>query len=194
MELAELIQMYLHNDGIESEIVGSAIEGITRINQSSFDLILLDINLPGMDGFEFLQEARPVIRAPIVIISARESDEDIIMGLSAGADEFVTKPFTPRVLVARIRALLRRSKTNVRQAVAFGPFVLDMDGYILTRDNVRIKLSSKEFEVLRHLVINAGRAIPPQQVYSEVWKTEYGDTTKPRVIPPGRFPFQLPFR
>ena len=180
-ELAELVQMYLSNDGIESEIASSAEDGINRLFQSDFDLMVLDINLPGMDGFELLQEIRPRVALPIIIVSAREADEDIIMGLSAGADEFVTKPFTPRVLVARIRALLRRSRAEIRPLLKFGPFVLDADGYLLSRADRRITMSSKEFEVLRHLALNAGRAMTPHEIYGEVWGNQYGDSTSVAV-------------
>ncbi|MAG14216.1 MAG: DNA-binding response regulator [Spirochaetales bacterium] len=176
-ELAELVQMYLNNDGIESEIAYSAENGIERLCRSQYDLMVLDINLPGMDGFELLQQIRPKFALPIIIVSAREADEDVIMGLSAGADEFVTKPFTPRVLVARIRALLRRSRADARQMLEFGPFLLDADGYYLVRDDRRITMSSKEFEVLRHLALNAGRAMTPHQIYEEVWGNQYGDST-----------------
>ena len=134
-----------------------------------------------MDGFEFLQKIRPRTDAPIIIVSAREADEDVIMGLGAGADEFVTKPFAPRVLVARIRALLRRSRTEVRRDVAFGPFSIDLEGYFLRRGDDRIILSSKEFEVLRHLIRNPGRAMTPDEIYTEVWGNSYGDSTSVAV-------------
>jgi DNA-binding response OmpR family regulator len=180
-ELAELMQMYLLKDGIESEAVGTAEEGIEKLRQSIYDLMVLDINLPGMDGYELLQQIRPQIALPIVIVSAREGDEDIIMGLGAGADEFVVKPFTPRVLVARIRAMLRRSRTDERRSVSFGPFSLDVDGYILSKDEQRVPMSSKEFEVLRHLILNPGRAMTPDEIYSEVWSNRFGDTTSVAV-------------
>lgn len=181
LELAELIQMYLQRDGLDAEICGDAESADTRLLDASYDLIVLDINLPGMDGFEFLQKIRPRTDAPIIIVSAREADEDVIMGLGAGADEFVTKPFAPRVLVARIRALLRRSRTEVRRDVAFGPFSIDLEGYFLRRGDDRIILSSKEFEVLRHLIRNPGRAMTPDEIYTEVWGNSYGDSTSVAV-------------
>ena len=181
LELAELIQMYLQKDGIESEIRCDAESALRRLMETNFDLFVLDINLPGMDGFEFLQEIRPRTDAPVIIVSAREADEDVIMGLGAGADEFVTKPFPPRVLVARIRALLRRSRTEVRHDLVFGPFSIDLEGYFLRRGDDRIALSSKEFEVLRHLIRNPGRAMTPDEIYAEVWGNEHGDSTSVAV-------------
>lgn len=181
LELAELVQMYLRKDGIESEICSDAESAVQLLAGDGFDLIVLDINLPGMDGFELLGEIRPRISVPVIIISARDADEDIIMGLGAGADEFVTKPFAPRVLVARIRALLRRARAETRHDVQFGPYSIDLEGYYLARDERRVVLSSKEFEVLRHLVRNPGRAMTANEIYTEVWDNKYGDATSVAV-------------
>ena len=103
-ELAELVQLYLEKEGIQTALAGSAEEGMELLSKKVFNLIVLDINLPGMDGFEFLQQLRTHSQIPVIIVSAREADEDIIMGLGSGADEFVTKPFAPKVLAARVRA------------------------------------------------------------------------------------------
>lgn len=181
LELAELVQMYLKKDGIESEICTDAESAERLLTGDTFDLLVLDINLPGMDGFELLQKIRPRTSVPVIIVSARQADEDVIMGLSTGADEFVTKPFAPRVLVARIRALLRRARTDSRHDISFGPYTIDLDGYYLTRDRQRVVLSSREFEVLRHLIRNAGRAMTSDEIYSEVWDNKYGDATSVAV-------------
>jgi DNA-binding response OmpR family regulator len=181
LELAELVQMYLKKDGIESEICTDGESAMKLLSGDKFDLLVLDINLPGMDGFELLGEIRPRISAPIIIVSARDADEDIIMGLGAGADEFVTKPFTPRVLVARIRALLRRARADSRHDISFGPYSIDLEGYYLSKGEQRVVLSSKEFEVLRHLVRNPGRAMTSDEIYTEVWDNKYGDATSVAV-------------
>ena len=180
-ELAELVQMYLQSDGVDAVIAGSAEQGSALLDSSEFDLIILDINLPGMDGFDFVQKLRRTRATPVIIVSAREADEDIVMGLGMGADEFVTKPFAPKVLVARIRALLRRVRDGSTSMVRFGPFQLDVNGYSLTRDGERVVLSSKEFEVLRHLVLHPGHAMSPHQIYSDVWQNEFGDISSVAV-------------
>ena len=138
---------------------------------------MLDINLPGMDGFEFLREFRFRSTTPIIIVSAREADEDIVMGLGMGADEFVSKPFAPKVLVARIRALLRRARGASTETVRFGPYRMDLSGYSLMKGDQPVVLSSREFEVLRHLVMNPGRAIRPDDLYTDVWQNEFGDVS-----------------
>ncbi len=131
-EMADLIGLYLGGDGMEVVSCPTGEEGLDQFRAGRFDLVVLDINLPGMDGFEFLQQLRRESAVPVVIVSARDADEDMVLGLGIGADEFVTKPFSPKVLVARIRALLRRA-TELRagNAVRFGEFVLEPDAYLL---------------------------------------------------------------
>ena len=182
-ELAKLITLYLTREGLEVRAVESAEEARAILQDFDPDLILLDINLPGMDGFEFLATIHGKAHARVIIVSARDSDEDIITGLGYGADEFVTKPFSPRVLVARVRAMLRREKEYStptianEEIVSFGPFRLDLRACMLFRDKERIHLSAREFDVLNYLVRNEGAPKNPQEIYSAVWKNLYGDLT-----------------
>ena len=178
-EMADLIRLYLIKEGMACSIAESAEVGLSAFAADRFDLVILDINLPGIDGFEFLQRIRKTSSVPVMIVSARDTDEDMILGLGIGADEFVTKPFSPKVLVARVRAMLRRASDlkSSPNAVRFGDFVLDIDGYLLKRGGEKIPLSTKEFEVLTFLVTHPGRAMTPDTIYSEVWRNQYGDIT-----------------
>lgn len=179
-ELAELVQLYLAKEGIQTCWADSAEKGLSQLSDENFDLIILDINLPGMDGFEFLQQFRQKNNIPVIIVSAREADEDIIMGLGIGADEFVTKPFAPRVLTARVRALLRRSRhfsSEKRQVFSFDEYVLDYDAYLLKKNNHPVTISTREFEVLRFLIKNAGTVYSPDEIYESVWNQEFGEIT-----------------
>jgi len=179
LELGELVQLYLSKDGIDSDIASTAEAGFLYMSNTSYDLITLDINLPGMDGFEFLQKLRQSSDIPVLILSAREGDEDIVLGLGLGADEFVNKPFSPKVLVARIRAILRRVRSDLDHSasknIIFDSFNLSPEGYHLEKNGKRIILSTKEFEVLRFLVQNPGAAFSPDNIYQAVWGQEYGD-------------------
>jgi len=178
-EMADLIRLYLVKEGMACSIAESAEAGLSAFAADRFDLVILDINLPGIDGFEFLQRIRKTSSVPVMIVSARDTDEDMILGLGIGADEFVTKPFSPKVLVARVRAMLRRASDlkSSPNAVKFGDFLLDIDGYLLKRGGEKIPLSTKEFEVLTFLVTHPGRAMTPDTIYSEVWRNQYGDIT-----------------
>ena len=179
VELGELVQLFLSKDGIDSDIAVTAEEGFEFMTSHAYDLITLDINLPGMDGFEFLQKLRQRSDIPVLILSAREGDEDIVLGLGIGADEFVNKPFAPKVLVARIRALLRRVRSdqdhNTNQIIVFDPYILSPEGYHLEKNGERVLLSTREFEVLRFLVQNPGTAFSPDDIYQAVWGQEFGD-------------------
>jgi two-component system response regulator RegX3 len=134
-----------------------------------------------MDGFEFLQKIRPDNKIPVLIVSARDSDEDLISGLRGGADEFVTKPFSPNVLAARVRALFRRvrdyEEKEPRHAFRFGPFILDYDAYILKKEDLRIPLSNKEYACLAYLTEHAGKTLNPETIYADIWNNPYGDLT-----------------
>jgi two-component system response regulator RegX3 len=179
-EIAELVALYLGKEGIEVTLAGSAEEGFAYLGANSVDLIILDINLPGKDGFEFLQQLRKNSNVPVIVVSARESDEDIVMALGTGADDFVTKPFSPKVLSAKVRAFLRRVlvfSEEQRKSFRFGPFVLDADGYNLKKDGTLVPLPAREFEILRLLLQHAGEAVSLQQIYDTVWGQEYGDVS-----------------
>lgn len=179
IELANLIEMYLIQEGMTVKKADTAEKGWDLIRSESFDLITLDINLPVMDGFEFLQRVRIDHKMPVIIVSAREADEDIIMGLGIGADEFVTKPFKPKVLAARIRAMIRRSQTNSssKELLSFGPYEIDLEGFVLKKDDKRIILSAKEFELLAFLINGKGKAFSTDELYQNVWGNLYGDIT-----------------
>jgi len=178
-EMADLVRLYLQKEGMEASICQTAEDALAEFSRERFDLVVLDINLPGMDGFEFLQRLRKTSSVPVMIVSARDADEDMVLGLGIGADEFVTKPFSPKVLVARVRAMLRRA-TDLRagpNSVRFGEYLLDVDGYLLKKAGEKVPLSSKEFEVLAYLVTHAGKALSPETIYSDVWRNQFGDIT-----------------
>ncbi|MDR2767906.1 MAG: response regulator transcription factor [Treponema sp.] len=178
-ELADLVSLYLSKEGLEVSCVESAEDALARLEDREPDLILLDLNLPGMDGFEFLAVYRKRRSTPIMIVSARTADEDLISGLTSGADEFVTKPFSPRVLAARVRAILQRIKNSkeTNHICAFGPFTIDYDGCVLKKNGRRIPLSAREYEVLAWFTEHPLVPASPEQIYNEVWKTRYGDLT-----------------
>jgi DNA-binding response OmpR family regulator len=182
-EMAELMALFLGKDGMKVQVMENGEDGLVLLSKESFDLIVLDINLPGMDGLEFLAEARKATDCPVLIVSARGSDEDLIAGLGQGADEYMTKPFSPKVMVARARALIRRSRGAVAsdkpqaELVSFGPYVLDNSVFELKKEGKAIQLSVKEFGLLSYLIAHADAPQSPQAIYDAVWKREFGDLT-----------------
>ena len=184
-ELSDLLTLYLSKEGFEVRAAESAEDAFGVMEEWKPELVILDINLPGMDGLEFLQKFRRSSETPVLIVSARDSDEDQISGLGIGADEYITKPFSPKVLVARVRALFRRFRTLDSQEAEkdrerlfrFGPFVLDYDAYLLKKGGERVPLSAKEYSCLTFLTEHAGKAMNVEAIYKGVWKNNYGDLT-----------------
>jgi len=183
VEIADLIKLYLNNEGIEAFHADNAEAGFAILKEKKIDLIVLDINLPGIDGFEFLQTIRKEYRTPVIIVSARQDDNDMILGLGTGADDYVTKPFSPKVLAARVRANLRRymnsdelEKSKVRQ-IKFSDYVVDSEAYLIKKGDKKLSLSPREFEVLLYLLKNAGAPKTPEDIYKAVWENSFGDLT-----------------
>ena len=143
-EMSDLISLFLSKDGLDAIPCENAESALERLKTERFDSIVLDLNLPGMDGFEFLAEARKLTACPVLIVTARASDEDLIASLGQGADEYMTKPFSPKVLVARVRALLRRSRSASDKIspdiFRFGPYTLDRSAFVLKRGDAAIPL------------------------------------------------------
>ena len=181
-EMAELASMYLKKSGMTVASVGSAEEALEYIGKQMPDLIILDLNLPGMSGFDFLKKFRDEYNSslPVIIVSARDADEDIIKGLGNGADEFVTKPYSPKVLTARVEAILRRQAKVTAAAEAsyeFGPYTVLLNSCVLKKGPEKIPLSTKEYEVLEFLISHENEVLGPEKIYREVWKAQYGDIT-----------------
>ena len=135
-----------------------------------------------MSGFDFLKEFRQKFSSsiPVIVVSARDADEDIIRGLSNGADEFVTKPYSPKVLLARVESILRRHADITAAAEAsyeFGPYTILLNSCVLKKGPEKIPLSTKEYEVLSFLISHEGETVVPEKIYNEVWKAQFGDVT-----------------
>lgn len=186
-EIAELIGTYLAREGFDALAVGSAEEAILECSERLPDLMVLDLGLPGADGLELLRHFRGLSTAPVIIVSARESDEDKVAGLGLGADDFVSKPFSPKVLAARVKAQFRRAAFAALGAagearpgsggssLAFGPYILDFEGKLLERGGARVPLSRREFELLAFLAANEGKTFAPDALHKAVWGLEHGD-------------------
>ena len=182
--ISKLIKLYLTKEQMEAKTFFNAEDALKDLKDGyKPNLIILDLNLPGMSGFEFLEELKkqnPNELPSVMILSARDTDEDIIKGLGYGADEFVTKPFSPGVLMARVKAYLRRQSfflEKMESYIQFVPYTLILGSCVLKKNDQKISLSSKEYEVLEFLVRNAGQVISPEKIYQNVWKVEYGDIT-----------------
>ncbi|MCR4579652.1 MAG: response regulator transcription factor [Treponema sp.] len=180
--LSKLICLYLEKSDMEAKAFYDAESALEALkNNRAPDIILLDLNLPGVSGFDFLKQLKEntEISPTVIITSARDSDEDIIHGLEY-ADDFITKPFSPNVLVARVKAAIRRqlsANAKAEESIQFGEYTILLNSCVLKKGMTKIPLSQKEYDVLEYLVKNAGKIISPEQIYQSVWKVTYGDVT-----------------
>jgi DNA-binding response OmpR family regulator len=161
--LAQLLDEYLGGHDVKLTHVEDGRAGLTRLASETFDVVLLDVMLPGMDGFEVCKRIRAEHEVPIVMLTARGDDQDRIVGLELGADDYVAKPFNPRELLARVRAVLRRAKpASVAQPAAklvVGPMEIDLGARTVLRNGAEVQLTSYEFRILAELAKRAGDTI-----------------------------------
>ena len=177
-DIADVLIMYLRREMVDPVWVETGEEALEELGNGDFDLIILDLNLPGIDGYETLRLIRQKNRVPVIIVSAREEDADMILGFGVGADDYVVKPFSPGVLIARIRAHLRRvseSAADRNEILSFGNWILDRTRLILTRNGQKTNLSPREMDLLVFLSQNEGVAFSQEKLYEEIWGNSYGD-------------------
>ena len=149
---------------------------LDKFDEESPDLVLLDIMMPGMDGYTVCQRIREFSQIPIIMVTAKGNDEEKVQGLDAGADDYVTKPFSSKELVARVRAVLRRATLwdeRPEPAFEFGELVVDFASHRVTLGSQEVNLTSTEYRVLSYLARNAGRVLTPDQILEKVWGEEY---------------------
>jgi two-component system KDP operon response regulator KdpE len=175
-QIQELLDLGLTGYGFEVLSASDAAEGISRFLDARPDAVLVDVLMPGMDGYELCARLRELTDVPIVMVSALRNEEEIVKGLDAGADDYVTKPFNVGELVARLRAHFRsrrRAEASQRTLVFDdGQLVVDLDGQRVVRDGEDVHVSPTEFRLLAYLAINAGRVIPHRELISQVWGAE----------------------
>ncbi len=176
---SESLEYMLAREGFEVTVAATGPAGLAEFDRGGADLVLLDLMLPGLPGTEVCRALRARSDVPVIMLTARDSEVDKVVGLELGADDYVTKPFSGRELVARIRAVLRR-RTDTAEPVAAleaGPVRIDVDRHVVTVGGTPITLPLKEFELLELLVRNAGRVLTRDQIISRVWGSDYfGDT------------------
>src|SRR5579871_171646 len=159
-ELCALLQEFLHREGFNVDTVHEGNAGLAQALDGGYDLIVLDVMLPGMDGFEILKRLRVSNRVPIMMLTARGEDVDRIVGLELGADDYLPKPFNPRELVARVKAILRRTEPKVnRGRVEVNGVALDPGTREVTSDGKPVEVTTLEFDILEQLMRNAGRVV-----------------------------------
>ncbi|KAA9148976.1 response regulator transcription factor [Microbacterium lushaniae] len=180
-DLADPLAYLLRREGYEVEIAGDGGHALTAFRERGADIVLLDLMLPGMPGTEVCRQLRATSSVPIIMLTAKDSEVDIVVGLELGADDYVTKPYSARELLARMRAVLRRYAQNDAalddRILTGGRVTLDIDRHSVAVDGTEINMPLKEFELLEVLMRNAGRVLTRGQLIDRVWGADYfGDT------------------
>jgi DNA-binding response OmpR family regulator len=182
----ETLAEALIEDGLQVTTAGDGSQALERYRADRPDLVILDLMLPGMSGIEVCRVIRAESPVPILMLTARDSELDKVLGLELGADDYVTKPFSLRELQARIHALLRRSDATARQAtsngeqrtVDLGPVQVDLAGHQILRDGRALPVKPKAFELLAFLIRNAGQVFTREQLLERVWGYDYAGETR----------------
>ncbi|QNO14527.1 response regulator transcription factor [Alkalicella caledoniensis] len=173
-EIAELIKDYLTVEGYCVEIAYDGLTGLNKVKSFIPDLLILDIMLPKLSGLDICKEIRKSDEClPIIIVSAKHGDIDTVLGLGLGADDYLAKPFSPSVLVARVKALLRRclvsSEESTNTTLVFGELSIDTAGYNVLINGQEVDLPTKEFELLKFLALNPKQVFSRDQLYEQIW-------------------------
>lgn len=180
--ISQPLAYLLTKEGYEVKVVENGNEALEVFNSTRFDLMLLDLMLPGIPGTEVCRTVRKTSRLPIIMLTAKDSEVDTVVGLELGADDYVTKPYSSRELLARIQAVLRRVKPvqfddEDENVLASHGVVLDMDRYQVSVNGEDVKMPLREFELLEMLMRNSGRVLTRTQLIEQVWGFDYyGDT------------------
>ncbi len=175
--ICELLRLYLEKDGFDTEFVTDGYKALDTFKAVNPDLVLLDIMLPGMDGWQICREIRKTSQIPIIMLTAKSETFDKVLGLELGADDYITKPFETKEVVARIKAVLRRSapqnsNTEDVKEISYDKLTINLNNYELTVNGVVVPTPPKELELIFHLASNPNRVFTRDQLLDEVWGFE----------------------
>ena len=180
-DIAELVEHHLSRAGFSTSVVGTGTDALAQIRRRP-DLVVLDLMLPGLSGLEICRMMRSdpqTASVPIIMLTARAEEEARVQGLELGADDYVTKPFSPRELVARLRAVLRRTQPyGPDKILRFGSLVVDLDRHEVSEDGRPVRLTAKEFLLLQYLIEHRGRVLSRDLLLSDVWGYQYTGGTR----------------
>ena len=171
--LADSIAVILRGKGFEVETVYDGESGAQYAELGVYDLLILDVMMPKMDGWEVLKTIRKYSQVPVIMLTARSEERDELQGFSLGVDEYISKPFSPKILVARVEAILRRSNASGGDALSVGGILIDKVAHQVTIDGKEVELSFKEFELLSYFVENQGIALSREKILNNVWNYDY---------------------
>jgi len=176
---SDALAYMLRKEGFDVAVAATGPDALAEFDRAGADIVLLDLMLPGLPGTEVCRQLRQVSNVPVIMVSAKDSEIDKVVGLELGADDYVTKPYSPRELVARVRAVLRRGQEVdlAPDTLESGRVRMDVERHLVTVDGTQVRLPLKEFELLELFLRNSGRVLTRGQLIDRVWGADYvGDT------------------
>lgn len=180
MHIRDLVQKYATFENYESETAENGLEAIEKVKHNEYDLVIMDIMMPELDGFSAVKEIRKISQVPVIMLSARSEEYDKLYGFDLGIDDYVTKPFSPKELMRRVNAVLARAthKNNQESATTndvwqYKDLKIDYSAHIVTINNEKIDLTPKEYELLVYLIKNQNIAVRREQLLEKVWGYDY---------------------
>lgn len=198
-DIAQLVKLYLDKEGYRTAIAKTGVEGLKLVKTERPDMVILDLMLPEMDGLEVckkLRNAPETAMLPVLMLTSKVEESDTIIGLELGADDYVTKPFSPKALAARVKALFRRlerADDTKLTSYVYGPLVVDLSRHEALVDGGEIPLTAKEFGLLEHLLRHPGRVLTRDFLLNAVWGYDYYGTTRTVDVHIRRLKQKLPF-
>ncbi|MBQ7581139.1 MAG: response regulator transcription factor [Clostridia bacterium] len=180
VEIAELISDVLSDEGFETE---TCFDGISALNavkgNSDYSAIILDVMMPNMDGLTLCRSIRDSVSCPIIFVTAKSNTLDMVLGLEMGGDDYIMKPFVVEELVAKVKAHIRRDRRNENskssEVLSVGRLKLFKDSYEVTKGDEKIKLSTREFQILEYFMENVGKVLSKEDIFMHIWGSSYGD-------------------
>lgn len=179
-KLARVLELQLSYEGYRLDIARDGFEGLLKFREENYDLVLLDVMIPKIDGYEVCKRIKGESDVPIIMVTAKDDISDRIIGLDTGADDYVVKPFNYGELAARIRANLRKTSNDEEKIITYRDMVVDPKKRIVTRAGREIELSKQEFDLLEYLVINSGIAMSREKILEKIWGD--ADYSNPNVL------------
>lgn len=173
--ISELVALYLNKEGFKCHEYNDGESGLNAFQNNAPDLVLLDIMMPGMDGYEVLREIRKISKIPVIMITAKGETFDKVLGLELGADDYIVKPFDPKELTARVKAVIRRysSQREEKNIIALPNLTIDMSDFNIKFNGKTIELPPKELELLFYLASNPNRVFTREQLLDQIWGYDY---------------------
>lgn len=171
--IRNIIKEYCHNEGYITDEAGNGFEAIEKVRHNDFDIIILDLMMPKLDGYSAYKQIKDLKNIPTIILSARSEEADKLLGFDLGVDDYITKPFSPKELMARIKAILKRTKTQENNLFEYKTLKINKTAHTVTVNNKEVTLTPKEYKLLIYFIENINIALTREQLLSKVWGYDF---------------------